>query len=144
MVEIKNILCAVDFSEASARVAAYTRLLAGSLKASVTVIHVSPDVHEYVFYESPTSLEDLVEEAMAEANKRMGLFIRENFSDLDAKGRVLSGYPDEEILASIKSENIDLVIMGTHGRRGFEKILFGSVAERVVKKSSVPVLTIRP
>jgi nucleotide-binding universal stress UspA family protein len=50
----------------------------------------------------------------------------------------------EEILKYVRSEGIDLIIMGTHGRKGLEKIVFGSVAERVVQKSPVPVLTINP
>jgi nucleotide-binding universal stress UspA family protein len=50
----------------------------------------------------------------------------------------------EEVLNYVRSEGIDLVIMGTHGRKGLEKVVFGSVAERVVQKSPVPVLTINP
>jgi nucleotide-binding universal stress UspA family protein len=50
----------------------------------------------------------------------------------------------QEILKSIESEDIDLVIMGTHGRKGLEHVVFGSVAENVVKRSSAPVLTINP
>jgi len=58
--------------------------------------------------------------------------------------RVLSSDPAQEILKTIDSEGIDLVIMGTHGRKGLEHVFFGSVAENVVKKSPVPVLTINP
>jgi nucleotide-binding universal stress UspA family protein len=58
--------------------------------------------------------------------------------------RIVSGDPAQEILKMIVSEAIDLVIMGTHGRKGLEHIIFGSVAENVVKKSPVPVLTINP
>jgi nucleotide-binding universal stress UspA family protein len=58
--------------------------------------------------------------------------------------RIVSGEPVTEILNTIESENIDLVIMGTHGRKGLEHVLFGSVAENVVKRSPVPVLTINP
>ena len=58
--------------------------------------------------------------------------------------RILSGDPAQEILKTIESEGIDLVIMGTHGRKGLEHIFFGSVAETVVKKLPVPVLTINP
>jgi nucleotide-binding universal stress UspA family protein len=50
----------------------------------------------------------------------------------------------QEVLNYIQSEGIDLVIMGTHGRKGLEHIIFGSVAERVVKHSPVPVLTVNP
>jgi nucleotide-binding universal stress UspA family protein len=60
------------------------------------------------------------------------------------KGRVLVGDIGEEILHYIQSAGIDLVMIGTHGRKGIERIVFGSVADRVVKSSSVPVLTINP
>ncbi len=58
--------------------------------------------------------------------------------------RIVSGDPATKILKTIESEGIDLVIMGTHGRKGLEHTIFGSVAENVVKKSPVPVLTINP
>jgi nucleotide-binding universal stress UspA family protein len=57
---------------------------------------------------------------------------------------VVSGDAADEILKVIESEGIDLLIMGTHGRKGLEQVIFGSVAEKVVKKSPVPVLTINP
>jgi nucleotide-binding universal stress UspA family protein len=58
--------------------------------------------------------------------------------------RIVSGDTANEILEVIESEDIDLVIMGTHGRKGLEHVFFGSVAENVVKKAPVPVLTINP
>ena len=58
--------------------------------------------------------------------------------------RILFGDPAQEILKTIDSEGIDIVVMGTHGRKALEHVFFGSVAENVVKKSPVPVLTINP
>jgi nucleotide-binding universal stress UspA family protein len=58
--------------------------------------------------------------------------------------RVIIGDPVEEILKIIESEGIDLVIMGTHGRKGLEHTVIGSVAERVVQRSPVPVLVVNP
>lgn len=58
--------------------------------------------------------------------------------------RIVFGDPAQEILKSIESEGVDLVIMGTHGSKGLDKVFFGSVAETVVKKSPVPVLTVNP
>ena len=57
---------------------------------------------------------------------------------------IILGDAAEEVLNYVQSEGIDLVIMGTHGRKGLEHIIFGSVAERVVKQSPVPVLTVNP
>jgi nucleotide-binding universal stress UspA family protein len=58
--------------------------------------------------------------------------------------RILSGDPAAEILKTIDSEAVDLVVMGTHGYKGLEQAIFGSVARKVVKNSPVPVLTINP
>ena len=60
------------------------------------------------------------------------------------KAEVVVGYAAEEILSLAENEDADLIVMGTHGRKGIDRILFGSVAEKVVKNSSRPVLTIRP
>ena len=68
----------------------------------------------------------------------------ENFEGVDAKAEVVVGYAAEEIITIAEKEGADMIIMGTHGRKGIDRILFGSVAEKVVKNSPVPVLTIRP
>jgi nucleotide-binding universal stress UspA family protein len=78
------------------------------------------------------------------AEKKLQEFTEEYFKDVPCKARVMVGDPAEETLNYVRSEGIDLVIMGTHGRKGLEHILFGSVAERVVKQSPVPVLTVNP
>lgn len=62
----------------------------------------------------------------------------------NVKTAVVSGDPSEEILEYVQTEKIDMIIMGTHGRKGLNKIVFGSVAERVVKASPVPVLVVNP
>ena len=81
---------------------------------------------------------------MTGAEQGMADFVEENFKGVEAEGRVVVGYAAEEILKTAVKENCDLIVMGTHGRKGIDRILFGSVAEKVVKRSSVPVLTIRP
>jgi len=58
--------------------------------------------------------------------------------------KVVAGDPSEEILRYIQEEGIDLVVMGTHGRKGLDKVIFGSVAERVVKSAPVPVMVVNP
>jgi len=74
----------------------------------------------------------------------MQQFVTENFEGVDAKAEVVVGYAAEEIISIAEKEGADMIIMGTHGRKGIDRILFGSVAEKVVKNSPVPVLTIRP
>ena len=75
----------------------------------------------------------------------MDEFMEDHFREYPrVKTRVAMGDPAEEILGFIEAEGIDLVIMGTHGRKGLERVIFGSVAERVIKTSPVPVLSINP
>lgn len=145
MALIKNIMCAVDFSEMSAKVASYTQTLAKSLDASVKVVYVAPSLSQYVgFHVPPTSIENFVGEIVTGAEKTMDTFVEENFSEVDVAGKVLSGYAAEEILNYADNENIDMIIMGTHGRKGIDRVLFGSVAEKIVKAAKMPVMTIRP
>ena len=72
-------------------------------------------------------------------------FMDEHFSKFpNTEITVVAGDASEEILNYIEEHQIDLVIMGTHGRKGMDKIIFGSVAERVVKTSPVPVMVVNP
>ncbi|WP_457572291.1 universal stress protein [Desulfovulcanus sp.] len=148
MAEIKKILCAVDFSEISSKVADYAQTLAKSLGASVKVLYVAPSLSQYVgFHVPPTSIESFVGEIVTGAEKTMDVFVQENFTEMaekDVDGKVATGYAAEEILNFVEQEGVDLIVMGTHGRKGIDRILFGSVAEKVVKGAKVPVLTIRP
>ncbi|MFW5731190.1 MAG: universal stress protein [Desulfonatronovibrionaceae bacterium] len=145
MARIENIMCAVDFSDMSAKVASYTQELAKSLNASVKVVYVAPSLSQYVgFHVPPTSIESFVGEIVTGAEKTMDSFIEENFSQIQVEGKVLSGYAAEEIINYAEQENIDLIVMGTHGRKGIDRVLFGSVAEKIVKSAKMPVMTIRP
>ena len=145
MAEIKRILCAVDFSDFSPEVAEYVKMLSKCTGARTLVLYVAPSLSQYVgFHVPPSSIESFVGEIVTGAEDTMKEFVDENFADLDAEGKVVTGYPAEEILAIAEAENCDMIVMGTHGREGIDRILFGSVAEKVVKSSGVPVLTVRP
>ena len=85
------------------------------------------------------------EEAIKNAKKAMDKICENQLQSCpNFQKRVVSGDTVDEILKTIESESIDLLIMGTHGRKGLEHVIFGSVAENVVKKSPVPVLSINP
>lgn len=145
MKEIKKILCAVDLSEHSKSVAEYALLLATTLKASVIVVYAAPSLSQYVgFHVPPNTIENFVGEIVSGAEKSMDSFVLENFPGIEAKGKVIIGYAAEEILNTAKEDEVDLIVMGTHGRKGIDRILFGSVAEKVVKNADMPVLTVRP
>jgi nucleotide-binding universal stress UspA family protein len=145
MVQLKKIVCAIDFSEASPMVAEYANMLAKAHGAEIIVLYVAPSLSQYVgFHVPPSSIESFVGEIVTGADRTMDSFLRDNFPDLKTTGRVLTGYAAEEILHLAEEEGADLIIMGTHGRKGIDRILFGSVAEKVVKGAKCPVLTIRP
>lgn len=144
MAEIKKILCPVDFSEISPKVAAYSQSLSGVLDADVHVIYVVTGFDQYGTLTKLVFGESMLSEIVTGAEKAMDTFIRDNFSMKNVTAKVLQGYVPEEILNYAEKKDIDLIIMGTHGRMGVDRIVFGSVAEKVVKTSKIPVVTIRP
>lgn len=145
MTSFKKILCSVDFSDHSKLVAAHAASLARLSGGTVLVLYAAPSLSQYVgFHVPPNSIENFVGEIVTGAEKAMENFVAENFGDVKAEGRIVIGYAAEEILNLADKEQVDVIVMGTHGRKGIDRILFGSVAEKVVKSATQPVLTIRP
>ncbi|TVQ97466.1 MAG: universal stress protein [Desulfovibrionales bacterium] len=145
MVEMRKILCAIDFSEVSPMVAGYANSLAKAFGAEVILLYSAPSLNQYVsFHVPPNSIETFVGEIVSGAEQSMEAFISQYLPDINVTGRVVSGYAAEEIVKCADEENVDMVVMGTHGRKGIDRILFGSVAEKVVKSANCPVLTLRP
>lgn len=141
----ETILLAVDFSEASTYLADYASLVAKGLGARLVVLYVSPSMNRYTTLYVPTeSIRTLVDQILEGANRVMGEFMAERFEGIEADGRVEYGYAPEIILQTAHDVAADMIIMGTHGRRGVERIPFGSVAEKIVKTAKIPVMTIRP
>ena len=145
MQSIKKIVCALDLSQHSALVAEYAVTMAKAFDAEVLVVYAAPALTQYVgFHVPPSSIENFVGEIVAGAEKTMQDFVAEHFKGVTAVGKVVNGYAAEEILNLVESSGADLIIMGTHGRKGIDRILFGSVAEKIVKSSPIPVMTVRP
>lgn len=151
MKEIKSILTPVDFSENAQKVAEAAAYVAGTFKANLTLIFVVQHFEDYSgFFVPPVNLPNLEEELFESAQKRMDGFVEEHKKAFDEAGVVnvssivLTGDVAEEILRYVEKEGMDLIVMGTHGYKGLERIMFGSVADKVVKNSCCPVLTINP
>lgn len=145
MPQLKKIVCALDLSEHSKPVAEYAAMLAKLSGASIVAVYAAPTLTQYTgFHVPPNTIDSFVGEIVSGAEKAMSTFVAEHFVDVPVKAEVVVGYAAEEILALAENEKADLIVMGTHGRKGIDRILFGSVAEKVVKNSSLPVLTIRP
>ena len=147
MLEIKRILFPIDFTENSSKILPYVLFVAEKHDGMIYLLHVVEDLSKWGSgsYIPHIPLDRYQEEALKGAEKTMERVCKEQLQGCpNFQKRILSGDPAQEILKTIESEGIDLVIMGTHGRKGLEHVFFGSVAENVVKKSPVPVLTINP
>ena len=146
MKDFKKILFPVDLSEASVKIVPFLKSLANRYDARVHLLFVAR-VFDYFtsMYVPHPSVSQFEKEVLEGAEKRLYEFADENFKDLPGtKTQVVAGDPSEEILGYIAAHGIDLVVMGTHGRKGLDKVIFGSVAERVVKSSPVPVMVVNP
>lgn len=142
---IKKIICAVDLAGFTPVVAEYAVMFAKNTGAELVVIYVAPSLTQYAAFEvQPKALESFIEDISGEASKNMQDVIAKYFCGVKAEGKVVVGYPADEIIKTAENENADMIIMGTHAHKGLQLIMFGSVADKVVKNASVPVLTIRP
>jgi nucleotide-binding universal stress UspA family protein len=141
----KTILFASDFSESSDHAFRYALSMAQKYDSKLALIHViNEPVDLRGFYVPHISFDKLEEEIEQGALKLMEKFCRTHMLDFDNyESFVVPGIPYEEIISKSDELNADLIIMGTHGRTGLDHVLFGSTAEKVVRKSTVPVMTIR-
>lgn len=145
MKAIKKILCPIDLSEVSGEIADYAALHAECTGAEVVVLNVVPALYLHADTDIPYSIEEkFLAQTAAEAEKFMASFVPQHFPKGNATGRVISGYAPESILQIVKDENFDLIVIGTHGMHALHVMLFGSVTEKVLKLSPVPVLVVRP
>lgn len=141
-----NILFPVDFSENNLKVVPYVKQLLGSGSVSLQLLYVVRDLTHYSgFYVPHPNLEGMAQDLVKGAQRKMEEFQQAHFPGLAGVGaKVLVGDPAECIVEQARAQGSDLIVMGTHGRRGLEHAIFGSVAEKVVKNSATPVLTINP
>lgn len=146
MIEIKNILFPFDLRESSLKLLPYVVSISEKYNSEIRLMHVIADISKWGgFYIPHIPLELYQQEAEQAAEKFMEKICEQKLKgNTKLKKMVLSGDPGTEILKTIESEPIDLVIMGTHGFKGLERTIFGSVAEKVVKESAAPVLVINP
>jgi nucleotide-binding universal stress UspA family protein len=143
MIAIKNILVATDFSEASNAALAYGRTLASHFGAALQVVHVV----ENIVLRNVTAdgfvgvLPEVQLEVEAEARKQLDEEL--SGGEPPASGLVLtSNVLADAIVSHAASAGVDLIVIGTHGRKGVSRLLLGSVAERVVRAAPCPVLTV--
>jgi nucleotide-binding universal stress UspA family protein len=140
-----TILFATDFSESSEHAFDYALALARKFESRLGIIHViNEPVDLRGFYVPHISFDKLEEEIVQGAWKLMEKFRRTKARDYAAvEAYVVPGIPYDEIIKKALETGADLIVVGTHGRTGLDHVLFGSTAEKVVRKSPVPVMTIR-
>ena len=143
MIQLEKLLVPTDFSEASNCALPHAFEIARTFEAGVTMLHVrrpfsgDPTQPEYHFFDEG-KYEEYVGAELEESSSRAG-------SDLAVKTLAKHNISAASgILEVIEENNIDLVVMGTHGRSALANLFLGSVAEKVVRHSPVPVLTVAP
>jgi nucleotide-binding universal stress UspA family protein len=147
MLTIKNILVATDFSECSEVALAYARALAHQFTARLHVIHiVEPSVaggfEVGAYVTAAAAVQAELEES--EGARLEALLSDEDRRDLAVKAELMMLQPPAQAIVDYAArERIDLIVVGTHGRRGLAHMVMGSVAEAVVRKAPCPVLTVR-
>jgi nucleotide-binding universal stress UspA family protein len=146
MVEIKRILYPCDFTGCSFQVLPYVRSMAEKYGAEIYLLYVARNLHLYISAREQHKLHaTLIEKTLKELAVMLEQFCDKHLLDCpNFRQRVAVGDPGEEIVKTVEKENIDLVIMGTHGRKGLEHTRFGAVAHHVVIHSKAPVLIVNP
>lgn len=144
MDDISKILFAADFSQGSERAFSMAISIARKYNARIDVVHVVQDILDMTAFDVPqVSFEALAKEIEEAAQKRMKEFCRDNIKGIEYVSHVKRGTPFKEIIETASAAGSDLIVIGTHGRSGIDHVLFGSTAEKVVRKSTIPVLTVR-
>lgn len=141
----QQILCPIDFSETSARALRHAGRLARLSGGRITVAHAhSWEAPVYFTASRMADLERQFEEAKHEAEQALKEFVARESPGLPAAVAVVDAAPTEGILHLAKETSTDLLVMGTHGRSGWNRFLLGSVTERVIHETAIPVLTMPP
>jgi nucleotide-binding universal stress UspA family protein len=135
----RKVLCAVDFGPSTKMTIEMARQIAESNNGTVILFHVVPMPVEAIG--QPLMVEPLAG-AEDDARKRLNRIASESLTH-SYEILVVTGDPAASIIASAEEQAADLVVMATHGRTGISHFFLGSVAERVVRESSVPVMTVR-
>jgi nucleotide-binding universal stress UspA family protein len=140
MIRLKNILVPTDFSETSEAAVKYGVALARAFNARLHLLNVPDHPGETPEVEYPIGLFETLQNA---AHDRLGAMLSERDNAELQPIRVMRvGRTYNEIVRYAQEQNIDLIVMGTHGREGLTRVVLGSVAERVVRKAPCPVLTV--
>lgn len=143
--ELSKILVPIDFSDHSRKALQYAIPFARKFNASIDLIYVvEPTVYPADFSFGQVGFPAIEDELRKRGAEELDELVRKNIArQVPAKRAVRTGKAFYEILLYAKEEKIDFIIIATHGHSGIEHALFGSTAEKVVRKASCPVLVVR-
>ena len=145
MLEIKNILCPIDFSEFSVRAYQHASSLAEHYRAKLVAQHIV-ELSRYPYAEYAASAGDYAEfcRALGEGGKeQLREFVKKHtHGDVQPELVVHEGVAPDCILSLAQAQKVDLIVMGTHGRRGYDRFVLGSVTNRVMRRTPCPVLAV--
>jgi len=146
MKELKRILFPIDLSEVSPKIAPWVLLTAKKFQAEIHLLFVARNLEHLTNVNvQVASIENFQSEIIEGAETKIEKFANTYFEGYPVcKAKVVVGDAAEEILNYIGSAKIDLVIIGTHGRKGMDRIILGSIADKVIKSAPVPVLSVNP
>jgi nucleotide-binding universal stress UspA family protein len=144
MIVLKRILVPTDFSQCSDAAVRYARALAEAFQASLHLLHVvqDPYTQPWAAEAFPAPLGEMLGQWEEQARLRLGTLVGEQERATTTTATVV-GSPFFEIVRYAAEQQIDLIVIGTHGRGPIGHMLLGSVAEKVVRKAPCPVLTVR-
>src|SRR5581483_4379209 len=142
MEKVDKILVPIDFSPCSEAALSYAVFLSGQLKATLLLVHVIPPLGYPIDFATvqPLAYQEFKKGTAVALEKSAERWRREG---IPIETHLLKGEPEIEIGAAAAHLECDLIVMGTHGRKGMAHLLMGSVAEKVVRSAPVPVVTIR-
>jgi nucleotide-binding universal stress UspA family protein len=148
MLPFRKILCPTDFSGPSYEAVKWANALALQFGAALILVHAIPGLptlagaHVGAAYK--IDLDDYVRRLEGEARETLESLVKNRISpEITSRVVVIHGDPARELVKAARDEQADLIVMATHGRSGLERLVLGSVAERVVRLAPCPVLTIR-
>jgi nucleotide-binding universal stress UspA family protein len=147
MYPFKKVLCPTDFSEPADSALQVAREMAHAMQAKLILLNVVVPVAVPVAVEIPVGAavtpEVTLRRYREQAEEMVGAMVETlRPTGLDVQGIVVEGDPADAIVAAAEREHADLVVIATHGRTGWRRLVFGSVAEKVIRHATCPVLTI--
>ena len=145
MVKIERILCPTDFSDISAKAYDYATSLARHYSAKLFLEHVvQPVTAAYPYYAFPDAVNEMYWNLSEHAGEQLREMVKTHaWNGTHPEVVVQTGMVADSILSFAAKQTVDLIVMGTHGRRGIDRLTMGSVTERVLRKAQCPVLAVR-